>query len=112
MPRAERNLPLAALNRFRSGEVPMPVRPAIRTWRRFSRQDRDRVEIQLARFGSARCPGCGAALVERATTRLAAVLPRAARGFDLDCRGCRRFHARIRHTPQSLYVLRLQRLAA
>lgn len=90
----------------------MATRSAVRTWRRFNRQDRDRIEAQLARYGCAHCPGCGASLVEQATTRLIAVLPRGARGYDLDCRGCRRFFSRIRHTPQSIYVVRLQRLAA
>lgn len=90
----------------------MAVRSASRTWRRFNRQDRDRIELELARSGSARCPCCGAALVEQGSTRLAAVLPSGAQGSDVECRGCRRFHARIRHTPRSLYVLRLQRLAA
>ncbi len=90
----------------------MPVRSVSRTWRRFNRQDRERIEMQLYRHGSARCPSCGAALVEQATTRLAAILPRGARGTDLECRTCRRFHPRVRHTPHSLYIMWLQRLAA
>ncbi len=89
----------------------MPRRSA-RTWRRFGRPDRRRIEEQLAAWGEARCPCCGATLFERPNTRLAAVLPGGARGLDLDCRGCRRFHARVQHTARSLYVLRLQRLAA
>ncbi len=90
----------------------MPVRSTTRTWRRFNRQERDHIEQQLARQLAALCPCCGAALVEQTTPRLAVVLPRGARGTDLECRGCRRFHARVRHTAHSLYVLRLQRLAA
>ncbi len=90
----------------------MPVRSAARTWRRFGRPDRVRIEEQLATHGVARCPCCGAALAERPTTRLAAVLPGDARGLDLECRACRRFHARVQHTARSLYLLRLQRLAA
>ena len=90
----------------------MPVRPAARGWRRFRPPERERIERQLALRGEARCPRCGGVLVERPNTRLAAVLPTGARGLDLDCRGCRRFHARVRHTPRSLYLLRLQRLAA
>ena len=90
----------------------MPVRSASRTWRRFNRQERDGIELQIVRHGTARCPCCGAALIEQGTTRLAAILPSGARGTDLECRQCRRFHPRIRHTPHSLYVLRIQRLAA
>ncbi len=90
----------------------MPVRSTGRTWRRFGRPDRERIEQQLATLGEARCPCCGGALVERPNTRLAAVLPGGARGLDLDCRGCRRFHARVQHTARSLYLLRLHRLAA
>ncbi len=90
----------------------MALRAARRSWRRYNHQDRDRIELQLARHGGARCPCCGAALVEQGTTRLAAVLPSGVRGSDLECRSCRLFHPRIRHTRHSLYVLRLQRLAA
>ncbi len=90
----------------------MPVRSAPRTWRRFGRLDRERIEEQLATRGEARCPCCGSLLVERRSTRLAVVLPGGARGLDLDCRACRRFHARVRHTARSLYLLRIQRLAA
>jgi len=90
----------------------MPARSAARTWRRFPRPDRLHIEAQLATLGEARCPACGGTLVERPNTRLAVILPGGARGLDLDCRGCRRFHARVRHTPRSLYLLRLQRLAA
>ncbi len=90
----------------------MPVRSAVRTWRRFARRDRQSIEAQLASRGLARCPICGDPLVERSGTRLVAVLPTGVRGLDLDCRGCRRFHPRVQHTARSLYVLRLQRLAA
>ncbi len=90
----------------------MPVRPAVRTWRRFGRLDRQRIEEQLATRGDARCPCCGGVLVERRSTRLAVILPGGARGLDLDCRACRRFHARVQHTARSLYLVRLQRLAA
>lgn len=90
----------------------MPVRSAARTWRRFPRPEREIIELQLVHRGQARCPSCGAALLERPNTRLSAVLPCGARGLDLDCRGCRRFYPRVQHTARSLYVLRLQRLAA
>lgn len=90
----------------------MPVRSTARTWRRFRRDDCYAIEAQLASGGEARCPGCGGPLTQRHGTRLAAVLPRGVRGFDVDCRPCRRFHAFVQHSPQSLYVLRIQRLAA
>ncbi len=90
----------------------MPVRSAARTWRRFGRVERQRIELQLAIWGEARCPCCGGLLAERPNTRLAAVLPSGAGGLDLECRGCRRFHARVQHTARSLYLRRLQRLAA
>ncbi len=90
----------------------MPARSVARTWRQFARRERETIELQLAHQGEARCPCCGAALVERPNTRLAVLLPTGAQGVDLDCRCCRRFHPRVQHTPRSLYVLRLQRLAA
>jgi hypothetical protein len=90
----------------------MSTYTACRTWRRFGRQDGDHIERQLVAHGEARCPHCGTYLVARTNTRLAAVLPHGARGIDLDCRGCRRFHSRIRHTPRSRYIVRIQRLAA
>ncbi len=90
----------------------MPVRSVARTWRRFGRLDRVRIEEQLVAYGEARCPCCGGVLAERPNTRLAVILPGGARGSDLDCRACRRFHARVQHTARSLYLLRLQRLAA
>lgn len=35
-----------------------------------------------------------------------------AKGFDLDCRECRRFWAVIQHTPRSVRLLRMRRLVA
>ncbi len=90
----------------------MALRPAAWTWRRFDRPERLSIEAELAAVGTAHCPRCGYLLMAHAPTRLGASLPTAALGRDLDCRGCRRFHARVRHTPGSLYVVRLRRLAA
>lgn len=89
----------------------MPQHPA-RTWRRFPPPESRRIEAELALRGEAYCPGCGRVLVEHPRTRLAALLPSGARGADLDSRRCRRFHARVQHTPGSLRVVRLRRLAA
>ena len=90
----------------------MPLRPGVRTWRRFGPPERHRIEAEVAARGTAHCPRCGNPLVARARSRLGMRLPTGARGQDLDCRGCRRFHARVLHTPGSLYLLRLRRLAA
>ncbi len=89
----------------------MPQR-SVRTWRRFRGAESGLIEFQLARFGRAHCPLCGRALAARPHTRLAAQLPSGADGVDLECRPCRCFHARVLHTPASLHVLRLRRLAA
>jgi hypothetical protein len=90
------------------------MRPRLncRTWTRFGRRDRSAIEAQLARATGSLCPRCGGPLEARPTTRLTAVLPGDVEGFDLDCRGCHQFHTRLFHTPHSLYLLRLQRLAA
>ena len=82
------------------------------SWRQFNQRDRGAIESQLAHGSGACCPCGGGPLEARPGTRLAAVLPGGVRGTDLDCRACRRFHPRIRHTPHSLYMLRLRRLAA
>lgn len=83
-----------------------------RTWRQFGPRDRSSIRLQLRRGLHLDCPHCGGPLEAQPTTRLAAILPPGASGFDLDCRACRRFHPRIRHTAESLYFLRLRRLAA
>lgn len=83
-----------------------------RTWRRFSLRDRNAIRARLLNGQNPGCPQCGGPLEAQPTTRLAAVLPPGASGYDLECRTCRRFHPTIRHTPESLYFLRLRRLAA
>lgn len=90
----------------------MRPRQHSRTWTRFGRRDRCVIEAQLASGPGCLCPRCGGPLEARPTTRLTTVLPGDVEGFDLDCRGCRQFHPRLFHTPHSLYLLRLQRLAA
>jgi ribosomal protein S27AE len=90
------------------------MRPRLhsRTWTRFGRRDRYLIEAQLLQGPESFCPRCGATLEARPGTRLSAVLPGAVSGFDLDCRDCRQFHPRLSHSPRSLYLLRLRRLAA
>ncbi|MBI4408731.1 MAG: hypothetical protein HY561_03425 [Gemmatimonadetes bacterium] len=88
---------------------PGPRRSA---WRSFTGRQRRAIQAQLAQRTDARCPCCGELLEARPNTRLRAVLPSGCGGFDLDCRPCRRFHPLILHTPRSLYLARLQRLAS
>lgn len=90
------------------------MRPRLhgRTWIRFGRRDRCLIEAQLLQGPGSLCPRCNAPLEARPTTRLAAVMPGTIEGFDLDCRDCRQFYSRLFHSPRSLYLLRLRRLAA
>jgi len=90
------------------------MRPRLRsrTWSQFSPRDREAIEAQLLHGPGGHCPRCGAPLEVQPTTRLAAVLPGNVHGFDMDCRSCRQFHPHVLHTPRSLYLLRLRRLAA
>ncbi len=90
----------------------MYPRRVTRTWRAFPSAARRRIEEDLDCGHRPCCPRCGTPLAAQPGTRLAAVLPAGARGHDLECRGCRRFHARVLHTPRSLYVQRIRRLAA
>lgn len=89
----------------------MRPRPMM-TWRAFDHRQRRVIERQLGSGEAAACPGCGELLEAEPTTRLAAVLPAGVSGFDLVCRGCRKFLARIRHTPASRRELRLRRFVA
>lgn len=90
----------------------MGPRAQRRTWRSFGRREARVVRAQLATDRDARCPRCSTPLEARPSTRLKAVLPDGADGYDLDCRQCRQFFPRVRHTDRSLYLLRMQRLAA
>lgn len=90
----------------------MRARLKRRTWRSFGRWDGNAIAAQLAVGRCVRCPRCGTLLEVRSRTRLRIALPTGADGYDLECRGCRRFYPRIRHTPRSLYYLRIRRLAA
>jgi hypothetical protein len=83
-----------------------------RAWRAFRPYERRVIEQQLAASEEAACPRCDQLLEARPGTRLAAVLPPGVIGIDLDCRRCRRFFARVRHSPASVRSLRLRRFAA
>ncbi|CAN5701548.1 hypothetical protein BH23GEM3_BH23GEM3_19540 [soil metagenome] len=83
------------------------------TWRAFERRDGCHIEAEIECGGAAPCcPGCGAILEARSTTRFARSLPLDANGYDLDCRGCRRFWCVVRHTSRSIRLLRMRRLVA
>jgi len=83
-----------------------------RTWRQYGPLDRQALGRQFLNGMSLRCPRCGEPLEATPFTRLSAVLPPGAGGYDLECRPCRRFHPRVFHTPESLYLTRIRRLAA
>lgn len=83
-----------------------------RAWRGFSVRDGRAIEQQIRMGAPPCCPCCGCVLEAKPTTRLAAQLVLDARGFDLDCRDCRRFWCLVVHTPRSIRLLRMRRLAA
>ena len=88
----------------------MPTRS--KAWRTFNRRDRDAVEALMEHGHDPKCPLCTEPLIMRETTRMAALLPADALGYDLECHACRRYHTRVQLTSRSLHVLRLNRLAA
>lgn len=83
-----------------------------RTWRTFGSRDGGRIAARIDAGAHARCPSCGVFLEAQPSTRLRSVLPPGVSGYDLDCRECRRFLPRVRHTERSLYYLRVRRMAA
>jgi hypothetical protein len=83
-----------------------------RTWTSFSSRDGAQIELALRLDSIPPCPCCGDDLELRSRTRLQQTLPCDASGFDVDCRGCRRFWCVVRHTPRSLRLVRMRRLAA
>jgi len=90
----------------------MRSRPSGRAWRSYNYRQRVQLGAQLAAGGGLHCPECAEVLEAEPSTRLAAVLPAGTRGFDLACRGCRRFLPRLLHSPASTYGMRLRRLAS
>lgn len=88
------------------------LRSPRRSWRVFSaRLGRD-VQSQIARRLAPRCPCCGDVLEAQPRSRLDRKLPLGARGYDLDCRDCRRFWLVVEHTPRSIRLLRMKRFVA
>lgn len=89
-----------------------PLRRLRWTWRVFDPRDQRCIERQLRDHPAPCCPCCGDCLEARPGTRLTRALPLDATGYDLDCRDCRRFVCIIHHTPRSLRLMRMRRLAA
>ena len=83
-----------------------------KAWRSFTRRDRDVIKAHMESGREPACPICQTSLVTRDVTRMAALLPPHALGYDLECHPCRRDHSRVQLTSRSLHVLRLNRLAA
>jgi hypothetical protein len=69
-------------------------------WRAFPAREAKKIEARLATPEGSICPRCGS-ILEACPPRSPDVL---------ECRDCRRFHARSQ-APETLYVLRMQRLA-
>jgi len=82
------------------------------TWRAFEARGGRAIDWQLCNGDCPCCPECGAVLEARPDTRLRRWLPLDATGYDLDCRGCRRFWSVVHHTPRSLRLVRMRRFAA
>lgn len=101
---------MTELNQLRSSRsVPRRSRLA---WRTFDPRDSRAVDSQLRRGASPCCPCCGDVLEARDGTRMARYLLLDATGYDLECRGCRRFRCIVRHTARSVRLLRMRRLVA
>ncbi|CAN5387816.1 hypothetical protein BH24GEM3_BH24GEM3_20230 [soil metagenome] len=104
-----RPLPLAHLPAMHQSSERSKLR---RSWRTFELRNAKRIERQLGDGHTPCCPGCGALLEARPSSRLDRFLPLDASGFDLDCRDCRRFLCIVRHTARSLRLVRMRRLVA
>ena len=81
-------------------------------WRAFDSRDTRQIDEQLRAGARPCCPGCSALLEARPDTRLRPYLVLDSTGYDLECRGCRRFRTVVRHTERSLHLVRLRRLVA
>lgn len=98
------------LRRFRSS--PAALRRVRLAWRTFDPRESRTVDHQLRCGAHPCCPCCGEVLEARGKTRMSRYLPLDATGYDLECRGCRRFRCIVRHTARSLRLLRMRRLVA
>ena len=81
-------------------------------WRTFEPRHVHAIDQQIRGVEDPRCPCCGDLLAARPDTRMSRYLPLDASGYDLECRGCRRFRCIVRHTARSLRLVRMRRLVA
>ena len=95
-----------------SQDAPGQARRARRTWRAFEPRETRTIDGQIRHGEAPRCPCCGEILAARRETRMGRYLPLDATGYDLECRGCRRFRSIVRHTARSLRLVRMRRLVA
>lgn len=87
-------------------------RRAALTWRVFSRHAGAEIQKQLRDGALPLCPCCDDVLEARPQSRLCRELPLDATGYDLECRGCRRFWCVVRHSARSLRLVRMRRFVA
>jgi hypothetical protein len=78
----------------------MATKSVAHSWRAFSARERKQIEARLNTPEGSRCPRCGEILEARPALKSV-----------LECLDCLRFHAREQNSPETLYLLRMQRLA-
>ncbi|HEX6558337.1 MAG TPA: hypothetical protein VF021_02725 [Longimicrobiales bacterium] len=79
----------------------MRSKPVANAWRPYPARERKKIEARLSKPDGSLCPRCGDILEARPS----------ASGAILECRQCQRFHPRTPQTPETMYFLRIQRLA-
>lgn len=89
-----------------------PARRARAPWRAFEPRHTHQIDAQVQDGRTPCCPRCGDPLQAQPGTRMSRYLPLDAVGYDLECRGCRRFRCLVRHTVRSLRLVRMRRLVA
>lgn len=83
----------------------MPTKTAGRPWRAFTLRERQTIEARLHAPDGSCCPRCGDILEARPLTR-------SSLASDLECRECRRYFSRnVRTTPETIYLVGIQKLA-
>lgn len=79
----------------------MRSKSVAQTWRAFPQRESRQIEARLTKPDGSRCPRCGDILESRPSMS----------GAILQCRECLRFHTRAQQTAETMYLLRIQRLA-